>query len=160
MRLQERAHAHNRVAQNYKFRTHVQLHTVSEMERTSLPLKLTIFLLTIAHVQPAVKRKSVEAFPSCVEIVDINPPPYSVVNVLKSHVIWFEVTFSKPVHPKKYGKKRIFLFPDDRGPSSKTLSHALLAARIQQNTTTARKWAIKFNLGASSSKHLYGKIYR
>ena len=128
------------------------------MERTSLLLKLTIFLLIIAHVPPALTRESVEAFPSCVEIVDINPPPHSVVKVHRGYVIWFEVTFSKPVYPKKDSKKRIFLSPDDRGPSSNTRDRTLSAVRIEQKTTTARKWAIKFDVG--DRKHIYRKFYR
>lgn len=131
------------------------------MEPNSLLLKLTIFLLFIAHVPLASTRKlRAEGFPSCVEIVDINPPPFSVVKVLEPKAIWFEVTFSKPVFLAKHGAKRIFLSPDDRGPASKNLPHTLAPIVVQQNTTTGRKWAMKFDFSRKSYNALYGKVYR
>ena len=100
----------------------------------------------------------IEAFPSCVEIVDINPPPYSVVKVHKNknQEIWFELTFSKPVYIKKGGnnKKWVFLAPNARG----NITNMRAADKIE-SSTTPRKWMIKFTIRQPFSNY-FGSKYK
>ena len=102
-----------------------------------------------------ITRGRIEAFPTCVEIVDINPPPYSVVKANKDKVIWFEVTFSKPVYAKDGGNKRVFISPN-AGGNIKTMRPA---DQIRQSSTTPRKWAIKFTIRRPFSNY-FGSKYK
>ena len=50
----------------------------------------------------------IEYFPSCVEVISVDPPPYSVVHHTKTYWTAFVVTFTKPVK-MLHKDKRVYL---------------------------------------------------
>ena len=104
-------------------------------------LLLVISLLVLVQLSSVESRGRIEAFPSCVEIVKVDPAPYSVVKIHKNKVIWFAITFSKPVLMKKDSKERIFLSPNARGSRKKQT-----ADEIWQNSTNDLTWMLKFTI--------------
>lgn len=118
-------------------------------------LTVCLLMVVLALVPSALSWNHVESFPSCVEIVNINPPPYSVVKIYNHTTIWFEITFSKPVFIRMGGKQRVFLSPDARG-----LANQIQAADLMQtNTSTPLKWSIKFTIRKPFHNY-FGKKFR
>ena len=105
-------------------------------------LLMALCLLVLDQVPYVLCRGRIESFPSCVEIVDIKPPPYSVVKVNKNNVVRFELTFSKPVFVRDGGKERVFLSPNARGRSKKVRA----ADQIFKSATTLLKRTVKFTI--------------
>ena len=130
-------------------------------KQSSKPAEV-LFLLALVHIHLVLSRKPVESFPSCVEIVSIDPPPYSVVNVNKDSGIWFEITFSKPVFLSDKGEERVFISTSAAGIKSGTKgirSRERTAEVIQRVSTSRLQWAVKFTI-IKPFYNYFGKIYK
>lgn len=134
------------------------------MTSNYLPLELVLFLLSFLLVPLALSDTEQvlgETFPSCVEVLSIHPPPYSVLKRLPDKAVWFEITFSKPVFKRKIaedGKEPIFLSPNAARLETKYRTR-LYPDLVQRNTTNNRKWAVKFML-ANHFFNYFGSLYK
>ena len=97
-----------------------------------------------------------EGFPSCVEVVDIEPPPYSVVEKDGSK-IGFEITFSKPVFKKDGNKLPVFLAPSTYVLNEGTESSRdrLYPTLLRPSTSGSRKWTANFTISSTHFHYNY-----
>ena len=108
----------------------------------ALPLYL-LFLVLVSSVLSVQAQE--ESFPSCVEILSIYPPPYSVVKVHKDQSIRFEITFSKPVVNTRPKHDWIFLSPYSSGTIVRK-DRVQTPDRIQRSSTSTRRFTVKFTI--------------
>lgn len=137
--------------------------SAAKMKLHRRPTTHTILrLLALVHIHVVFSRKPVESFPSCVEVVAIHPPPYSVVKIQKDSSIWFEITFSKPVFLANRGEERVFISSSASGIKDGTKgikSQERSADLIQILSTSHLQWAVKFTI-LKPFFNYFGKIYK
>ena len=161
--LRARAHMKKQLA-GHKRMEYRELVT-AKMRNIYLQLELVLFLAAFLLVPYALSDTDQvlgETFPSCVEILSIHPPPYSVLKRSRDKAVWFEITFSKPVFKRKIAedsKEPIFLSPNAARLEGKGNTKRLYPDLVQRNTTNYRKWAVKFTL-ANRFFNYFGSVFR